>query len=664
VEQSLQISLLGRTEASWADGEAVDFKSKKALALLGYLAVEGKRAHTREHLATLLWGRTGEDRARHNLRQALGKIRACCGPLVVSSGDSLAIDLTRCSIDVVEFERLCVSDDLGQLRRCLDLYSGELLAGVFLREPVYEDWLIPARARLRQMACKVNDRLVERLVSSDRVEEAIETLDQRLQMDPACEPAHAQLMKLFVRCGRRSDAMRQYKVCVDAMQRELGARPGPELSALLKDIQQSESAVEPDMGQAPAVASLREEHLRGDRERPSVAVLPFANLSTDEDAYFVDGIVEDLITALSRFSSLTVSARGSSFRYRDPDVSDRQIAQELGAQYLVRGSLRRSGTRVRINVQLLDPRGEKNLWADRFDRELKDVFVVQDEITSTLVSILAGQVEAARLASVRNSAPERLDAYDILLRGKDHHHRFTPEDCRECIELFEHAVEKDPNYALAHTWLACGLGQAMVFNPDEIPQLLDRSEAAAKRGLELDENESECHRLLAQIFLTRRNLKRSLWHQERALFLNPNDDRSACSMGEILSFVGRHEEGEHWVRKSMALNPYHPQRYWTHLARPLFHQGRFREALGALDNVNRPRIDDHAYRIASLALLEDAKALARAVAEMRIDHPRFDAGQLAHSLTYEHRRDLLYVLDALASAGLNVQAARGGSGGA
>ena len=192
MEQSLQISLLGRTETRWADGEAVDFKSKKALALLGYLAVEGKRAHTREHLATLLWGRTGEDRARHNLRQALGKIRACCGPLVVSNGDTLAIDLTRCSIDVVEFERLCGSDDLAQLRRCLDLYAGELLAGLSLREPVYKDWLIPVRARLRQMACKVNDRLVERLVSSDRVDEAIETLDQRLQMDPACEPAHAQ----------------------------------------------------------------------------------------------------------------------------------------------------------------------------------------------------------------------------------------------------------------------------------------------------------------------------------------------------------------------------------------------------------------------------------------------------------------------------------------
>ena len=342
--------------------------------------------------------------------------------------------------------------------------------------------------------------------------------------------------------------------------------------------------------------------------------------------------------------------------FEDGEMPDSQIADELDAQFLVRGSLRRSGKHVHISVQLIDAVGEQTLWADRFDRELEDVFVVQDEITSTLVSILAGQVEAARLANARKATPDRLDAYDILLRGKDHHHRFTAEDCRECVSLFERAVEKDPDYALAHAWLACGLGQAMVFNPEAIPELIDRSEAAARRGLELDENESECHRLLAQIALTRKDPKRSLWHQERALFLNPNDDRSLCSMGEILSFLGRHEEAEQWVRKSMKLNPYHPQRYWTHLARPLFHLGRYQEALQALDNISWLRSDDHVYRIASLARMPDAEACADALGQLLKAQPEFIAGEFVESLPFDRSEDRQALVDAMESAGLRVGA--------
>lgn len=349
-----------------------------------------------------------------------------------------------------------------------------------------------------------------------------------------------------------------------------------------------------------------------------------------------------------------VTARGSSFFYRDRSVPDRQIAEELGAQYLVRGSLQRAGQRVRINVQLLDALAESHLWGARFDRELEDVFLVQDEITSTLVSTLAGRVEAARLVNARKAIPDRMDAYDMLLRGKDHHHRYTAEDCRTCIDLFERAIQKDPDYALAHTWLACGLGQAKVFKLDEDSKLDDRSEIAALRGLELDANESECHRLLAQIYLTKRNLKRSLWHQERALFLNPNDDRSVCSMGEILSFLGRHEEAEDWVRKSMKLNPYHPQRYWTHLARPLFHLGRFREALDALENIGHHRIDDHTYRVAAMARIGDEAALERAGAELREAFPDFDAVTFVASLPYEHDRDRQGLLNALSLASSHV----------
>jgi len=383
-----------------------------------------------------------------------------------------------------------------------------------------------------------------------------------------------------------------------------------------------------------------------------VAVLPFDNLSPQEDAYFADGITEDITTALSCFQSLQVIARGSAFVYRDHELPDREIAAALGAQFLVRGSMQRAKTRVRVNVQLLDGTRGLNLWGQRYDRELEDVFQVQDEITATVVSTLAGRVEATQLARARAAPIERLEAYDFLLRGKDYHHRFTAKDCATCIDMFDRAIEKDPDYAVAHAWLACGLGQAMVWGLDEHAKLVDRAQAAAERGLELDQNESECHRILAQVFLTRGDLRRSLYHQERALFLNPNDDRSVCSMGEILTYAGRAKEAEEWVRQSLRLNPYHPQRYWTHLARALLHLERFDEALNVFDKIGRPRIDDLAYSVVASLHLGDASTIERTVNALLIAFPDFDAAAFVDGLPYERAQDRELVLNALETAKL------------
>jgi len=642
---ALQLNVLGRFQIR-AENEPVDPIAKKAQAILAYLAVEKNRANTRERIATLLWGGKSDDRARHNVRQALSTIGRTCGSLIASDGDTLSIDLANCAVDVVEFERAATSDDPEVLIGCLDLYRGELLDGYQPREPEFEEWLRDARERLRATACQAMDRLTHTLIATDRTEEAIKTLGRRLTMDPACEPAHRHLMELFASAGRRSDALRQYRACVDALERELGAEPSIETKTAYETILNVEGKVDSTEPRHSAVSPL------GEGEAPMVVVLPFDNLSTQEDAYFADGITEDITVALSCFHSLQVIARGSAFVYRGRDVPEREIAAALGAQFLVRGSVQRIAKRVRVNVQLLDGARGLNLWGQRYDRELEDVFQVQDEITATVVSTLAGRVEATQLARARTAPIERLEAYDFLLRGKDHHHRFTAKDCATCIDMFGHAIEKDPTYAVAHAWLACGLGQAMVWGLDENAKLVDRSQASAERGLELDENEGECHRVLAQVFLTRGDLRRSLHHQKRALFLNPNDDRSVCSMGEILTFAGRPKEAEEWVRQSLRLNPYHPQRYWTHLARALLHLGRFDEALSVFDKIGRPRIDDLAYSVAASINIGEPSNIERTVSALVIAFPGFDAASFVDGLPYERAQDRDLVLCALEAANL------------
>ena len=641
--QTLHLNVLGRFEALRSDGEPVTLVSKKAQALLAFLAVESRHPQQREKLATLLWSDTGDERARHNLRQALSKIRSCCDSLVVSHGDALELNQADCVVDVIEFKRLANSDNPDELQQCLELYRGDLLDGVIPREPVFDEWLLVSRSRLRKIACDAADRLVGLLIDQDRKQDAIKVLEHKLEMDPASETSHRQLMDIFATTGRRSDALRQYQLCAEVLKRELGALPSAETKAFYESLCQADINQEVKTASPAPTAAESKKY-----DRPTVAVLPFENLSGPDCDYFVDGIAEDLITALSRFQSLLVISRGSSFAYRDRNVPDKQISEELGAQFLVRGSIRRAGQRIRINVQLLDADDGLNLWGEQFDGELEDVFLVQDEITSTVVSTLAGRVEAARLSDARRAPADRLEAYDYLLRGKDHHHRYTPEDCSACIDMFEHAIERDPNYAVAYAWLACGLGQAMVFNLDDGHALVNRAQKAAERGLELDEDDSECHRVLAQVCLERHDVKQALWHQERALFLNPNDDRSVCAMGEILTVTGRHEEAADYVRKAMRLNPYHPPRYWTHLARPLFHLERYQESISALEKIPSPRKDDLAYGVAVNFRLGDAKATERSVIALRKAFPDFEAAKFLDSLGLQRDEDRQALLDALA----------------
>jgi TolB-like protein/tetratricopeptide (TPR) repeat protein len=644
MSRTLRLNVLGPFDAQWSDGTALAVTGKKIQGLLGYLAVESARPHSREQVAALLWSETGDERARHNLRQALSKIRRSCGPLIASTGDALALDLDLCSVDARDFDGLARSRDVADLERCMALYRDDLLDGLVLREELYDEWLLGAQHQFRRTACDVIERLAVTLADLNRGEEAVDVFNRRIAMDPACEPAHRHLMELLEQIGRRSDALRQYEFLTDALSRELGTTPSSGTTEVYERIRSGGGGGAPREPSAQATPPVRSEH-----ELPTVAVLPFDNLSGPEDNYFVDGIVEDIITALSHFSSLMVISRGSTFAYRGREVSDRDAAAELNAQFILRGSVRRAGDRVRISVQLLDAHAGSTLWAHRFDREIEDVFLVQDELSSTIVSTLAGRVEAVQLAKARRAPPERLDAYDYVLRGKAHHHRQTLEDTQTAIDMFEHAIEADPAYAQAHAWLACGLGMAMHFRPSEYEELLDQAEVSAKRGLALDASDSECLRILAQIALLRRNLQLAIRHQERGLLLNPNDDRSVCAMGEILSFAGRCEEAETWIRKAMRLNPYHPPRYWSHLARALFHQGRYREALDASQYQPAPRVRELAYQVAASSMLADEDEISRQVAALRKSSAVFDIERFVASLPYEDDEDRTALRDALAA---------------
>ncbi|MFQ5953698.1 MAG: adenylate/guanylate cyclase domain-containing protein [Kiloniellales bacterium] len=388
--------------------------------------------------------------------------------------------------------------------------------------------------------------------------------------------------------------------------------------------------------------------------KPSVAVLPFTNMSGDpEQEYFSDGITEDVITELARFQNLTVMARNSVFTYKGQAVRVQDVGRDLGVDYVVEGGVRKAGNRVRVTVQLVDAISGNHIWAERYDRDLTDIFELQDELTQRIVATLPGRLESAGAARIKRKPPADMGVYDYVLRAKLCHHRGTAEDNAEAIRLLDRAIELDPEFASAYAWRACTLGQALVRGYlEDTRGLYDQAVEAVRKGLSLDENDLECLRILCEVHMEQSQLEEAEICHERAFKLNPNDPRILAQRGELLTWLGRPEEGAEWVEQAMRLDPYGADA-WTHLAgRALFGMRRYEDAIRAYKRVRAPRVAHHAYMAACYAHLgseDQAQAQAAQVLRMKED---FSAAAFGKTLFYKADADGQHVLDGLSKAGL------------
>ncbi len=374
-------------------------------------------------------------------------------------------------------------------------------------------------------------------------------------------------------------------------------------------------------------------------EKPSIAVLPFDNISADpEQEFFVDGLTEDIITQLSRFNDLFVISRNSTFTYKGRAVKARDVVQDLGVRYVVEGSVRKAGDRVRVTVQLIDGAGDRHVWAERYDRKLEDIFAIQDEITASIVATLPGRVEADSHNRARQKPTDNMAAYECVLAGKVLHHHSRRQDNAEALKLLERAIELDPGYAHARAWRACVLGQAWVYGWDEDPELtLQEIAEELERALALDENDADVHRILAALNITRHNFDQALLHQEMALNLNPNYDLSVVQNGELMTWLGKPDEGIEWIKKAMQLNPFHPPRFWSHLGRAYFVAHRYQDAIEAFKHINTPDQTQHAFIAASYAYLDDDTQAAAHGREVLNCAPDFTVD--AHMVTQHYLKD-------------------------
>ena len=392
----------------------------------------------------------------------------------------------------------------------------------------------------------------------------------------------------------------------------------------------------------------------GEVRMPSIAVLPFDNMSSDpEQEFFVDGLTEDIITELSRFSDLFVISRNSTFTYKGKKFLAADVAQELNARYVVEGSVRKAGNRVRINVQLIDGQTDRHVWAERYDRDLEDVFALQDEITSAIVAMIPGRIESDNADRARRIPTESMPAYECVLAAKVLHHRSNQTDNAEASKLLERAIVLDPNYAHAHAWRACVLGQALTYgwssrNMDEVLAELQNDLDKAQA---LDENDADIHRVLAAIHIARNNLDQAQLHQHKAHRLNPNYDLVVVQSGELLTWQGRPEESIELILQAMDLNPLHPPRFWGHLARAHYTAKRYVEAISATGHIESPDILQLAFLAACHACIEDHTQAKSVVALAMQQNRDLTINNLMTLQHYAREEDVQHFRDGLLKAG-------------
>lgn len=610
-DQQLLIGLLGKVEVGTSDGRHLTIPGRRSMALLACLA-DPECAWTRERLAALLWPGRGVEQARASLRQELLRLRRALelttcelaeqdGVLRLAGGD-VEIDLRRF--------RAAAADPCRH-QEAVDLYRGEFLQDMEIDDSPFGRWLFGRRQQLHALAIACAQSVLRRSEAADQplAEQAARRL---LALDPCAEEAHRWLIRMHVERRDLGRVLEQFRSCADALRLRHGAEPSAETQALLRQ----------------AAETLSGSSIHGGLpDKPSIAVLPFLNLSRDpEQAYFADGMVEEIITALSRIRWLCLIARNSSFAYRGQNIDVKQIGHELGVRYVLEGSVRRAGDRIRISSQLADAQTGAYLWADRYEGSLQDVFELQDKVAVSVAGAIEPALEAAEMRRSAARPTNDLTAHDLYLRAMPHILSWEKDRIIQAISLLDQAVARDPDFGVALAYAACCRVQlsnngwaeddatnrrialelarrALAADPDDpiilgnvalvrgfFNEDIDAAIALVDRSLQLNPSFALGWQWSGYLRLLKGELDTAVAHFETCMRLSPSRDRwsGGCLVGIGIArfFAMRFDEAIQLLSHSLEELPSFASTY-RFLAAAYAHLGRWREASTMLDRLRQ-----------------------------------------------------------------------------
>jgi adenylate cyclase len=480
--------------------------------------------------------------------------------------------------------------------------------------------------------------VLSRLLEQQSGDQAIATALRLQDLDPDREQTCRMLMRLYAAKGDRSQALRQYQLCRDHLQRDLGVKPETETERLLEEIKSRVVRTAPPPASAspqilpllPALPAAQADSATPSRPRwwmatglallllasgglaywlapwqrtpdvgavpPSIAVLPFENMSDDpQQTYFADGITEDLMTDLSRVNGLRVVGRNSTFAYRDQDVDVRKVASALGVRYVIEGSVRRAGDEVRINVQLVDAATGNQQWAQRYDGSLGDIFALQEQVAGAVVNALSLRLTAGEQRALARHETASLEAYDAFLRGWERYRLASPDELAKAIPHFEQAIELDPAYGRAHAALAMIYFQAYdqswagtlrMSGNDAYRRARDHLKIAEQRPT------STAHQVAGNIYRERGWYDEALREFKAAIALDPNDSWTYAYSAYTLIWAGRPVEAEAEIETAMRLDPHPPALFLFYRGLAQFAQDRLPDAAATLQSAVELGPDD------------------------------------------------------------------------
>ena len=661
----LQITLFDGLKIAGSGISAGTLMTRKTRALVAYLALRGDAGQSREKLAELLWSNSAEEQARANLRQSLSSLRKALN----SDGDAhLATDSDQISLagpgielDVAMFEQLVAEATPEALKRAAELYQGDLLDGFSLKEDPFEAWARVERERLRHLAADAFIKLIAHCDEVGDTERCVETAARLLTLDPLRESAHRIMMRAYAAQGRQTLALKQFETCRDILKRELDVEPEPETIALYREIRQNRVAAADDKFDSLLEHTFKNPPLP---DGPSVAVLPCENKSDDlNQAYFADGLTENVISGLTRFHEILVIGVKSILIVREQTTDTREIGRSLGVAHVVEGSVRKTGEHLRVTARLVDAATGQQIWTENYDRDLDDILVVQDEITNVIVATLVGQIERLELRRVATKPVEQMVAYDCLLRARQCSNRYTKDGELEARCHFERALELNPDYAAAYAGLSISYLHEYEASWSEAPdEALDRAYNSAQKAVALDDADSPARYAIASACYYRGQTELAMVHIEKALEVNPNDYHNICAKAWFLAGYNTSESVDCSI-EAMRLNPLVPDNCLFAVGMAEFAAGQYEDALKAFAKMSGWGLHRPAWIAACYAQLgrdEQARTAATEVWKLAPGDPSVPnendlerwRAYWSRLIIFQNPNDLARFLEGLRMAGL------------
>jgi TolB-like protein len=653
---TLELKLLGEFELRGGNGRSVAVATRKNRALLAMLALSPSGSLPRERIVRLLWSDRGQVQAQASLRQALVALKKDLAGLgsttpVSASDDRVSLDHNAVKVDVVEFQRLAGSNGAEALHRAVGLYRGELLSDIEIRDPAFERWLELERQRLSDVMTGVLEKLCALKTGAVRVEIA----KRLVTFDPLRETSHRTLMAAYADAGERGLAMRQYEACCRLLKEELDVAPGDETEALRRRLSEDLISAARRSAENPA-PSHETPALRGDA--PTLAVLPFSVMSADGGLdEFSDGLTEDIITGLSRVRTLRVVARNTMFTYKHHALDVRALGRELAVRYVLEGSVRRSGARLRVTAQLIDAMSGHHVWAGKFDQQGDDTFDLQDRITAGVVASVQTQIvlSEGRAAMAGGASPE--SAGTLLARSWQQFLGLTEQSLADARSLAERALRLDPGSGLAHRVLSnCLYHQALMGFCPWTAQTIEEMHGHASIAIEAEDADEYSHWAMACAHLLRMEHERAVSSLRRALEINPNCSLAHGALGTVLAWAGQSQAAIGNNELAIRINPDDPANFFRRLGLSNAHfiAREYDQALVHASAVVQARPVwwlGLLFCAASLSRRGQRGEAARMLDELRRVRPQFEAASL-DVLPFANPRDRQHLLDSLTDLGL------------